>query len=162
MTTHHRNVCKHGRVLSQCRCIGPKEDTIVPCPSDRWHHDRIQPADPTMTDPLRAALDPMRVKDAVMRLPTHDHIFNDTPYLARLEVLDLIDTLARAALAADTAAPTRDAVAAALFDVYGNVTRQGQSIGPDRPGPRVGYRPLEFWLEDADAVLEYARRYPRG
>lgn len=82
-------------------------------------------------------------------------------YVVR-RLLATIDALRLAADTARPAEPTRDAVAAALFDVYGNVTRQGQSIGPDRPGPRVGYRPLEFWLEDADAVLEYARRYPRG
>lgn len=30
--THFRKVCKHGVVTEQCRCIGPKTVTIVPCP----------------------------------------------------------------------------------------------------------------------------------
>ena len=47
-----------------------------------------------------------------------------------------------------------DDLAAALFHVYGNVTRRGPSIGPDRPGPREGYRPLSFWQEDAHIVLD--------
>jgi hypothetical protein len=46
-----------------------------------------------------------------------------------------------------------DDLAAALFYVYGNVTRRGPSIGPDRPGPREGHRPMSFWQEDAHIVL---------
>lgn len=30
---HFRKVCKHGVLVSQCRCPGPKEDTIVICPT---------------------------------------------------------------------------------------------------------------------------------
>jgi len=29
---HNRDVCPHGRVVSQCRCPGPKADRTVPCP----------------------------------------------------------------------------------------------------------------------------------
>lgn len=28
---HFRKVCKHGRVVAQCRCIGPKTEIIAPC-----------------------------------------------------------------------------------------------------------------------------------
>jgi hypothetical protein len=61
----------------------------------------------------------------------------------------------RAALAA-LPAPRLDvdALAGALFYVYGNVTRTGPSIGPDRPGPRTGFRPRPFWEEDARLVVE--------
>lgn len=31
--THYRAVCVHGTVVTQCRCMGPKEDRIVACPS---------------------------------------------------------------------------------------------------------------------------------
>jgi hypothetical protein len=30
---HFINKCEHGVVVSQCRCMGPKTTTIVPCPS---------------------------------------------------------------------------------------------------------------------------------
>ena len=30
---HFISKCKHGRVVTQCRCIGPKEVRIVPCVS---------------------------------------------------------------------------------------------------------------------------------
>lgn len=32
-TSHFRKVCKHGTLVMQCRCIGPRVDIIVPCPS---------------------------------------------------------------------------------------------------------------------------------
>lgn len=33
MAGHHRDVCPHGKVISQCRCIGPKTDRVIrPCP----------------------------------------------------------------------------------------------------------------------------------
>lgn len=32
MSKHFRDVCRHGRVLSQCRCPGPKEERIQECP----------------------------------------------------------------------------------------------------------------------------------
>ena len=28
---HFRKVCKHGIVMGQCRCIGPKVDQLVEC-----------------------------------------------------------------------------------------------------------------------------------
>lgn len=32
---HFRKVCKHGRVVAQCRCLGPKTDTVVDrCPPE--------------------------------------------------------------------------------------------------------------------------------
>lgn len=33
-TMHERQVCKHGVLVSQCRCPGPKVDTVVPCPPE--------------------------------------------------------------------------------------------------------------------------------
>jgi hypothetical protein len=36
MAGHHRDVCPHGKVISQCRCIGPKTDRVIrPCPFPR-------------------------------------------------------------------------------------------------------------------------------
>jgi hypothetical protein len=45
-----------------------------------------------------------------------------------------------------------EALADAVFYVYGNVTRHGASIGPDRPGPREGHRKRSFWVEDARLI----------
>jgi hypothetical protein len=58
-----------------------------------------------------------------------------------------------------------EALADAVCYVYGNVTRHGASIGPDRPGPREGYRKRSFWVEDARLIAaEYAAltRQPEG
>lgn len=52
-----------------------------------------------------------------------------------------------------------DRLADALFYVYGNVTRHGAAIGPDRPGPREGYRPRTFWVDDARLVADRLRGY---
>lgn len=30
--SHSKKVCAHGTLVSQCRCPGPKNTTIVPCP----------------------------------------------------------------------------------------------------------------------------------
>lgn len=30
--SHHRTVCEHGTVITQCRCMAPKVDRVVPCP----------------------------------------------------------------------------------------------------------------------------------
>lgn len=35
MAGHHINRCKHGTVMGQCRCPGPKQTRIVACPP---HH----------------------------------------------------------------------------------------------------------------------------
>lgn len=48
-----------------------------------------------------------------------------------------------------TPLPDRQALASALFHQYGSI-----AIGR--------YRHRSFWLSDADEVLDYARRYPRG
>jgi len=55
---------------------------------------------------------------------------------------------------------TEETLAAALFYLYGNVTKRGPSIGPDRPGPREGYRPMSFWQEDAARILARLREAP--
>lgn len=30
--THDKQVCKHGTIVTQCRCPGPKQTVIVRCP----------------------------------------------------------------------------------------------------------------------------------
>lgn len=48
---HFIEVCKHGRVVRQCRCFGPKDSVIVPCQSPACdgadavddHYDRRPP-----------------------------------------------------------------------------------------------------------------------
>jgi hypothetical protein len=34
MSTHFKSVCKHGMIVTQCRCPSKdKEERLVPCPS---------------------------------------------------------------------------------------------------------------------------------
>lgn len=49
--THHRKVCQHGAVISQCRCPHTKVDILVPCPPS---HDK-QFAALVVIDPDRMA-----------------------------------------------------------------------------------------------------------
>lgn len=56
---------------------------------------------------------------------------------------------------------TRDSLATAMFARYGNVLRDTPSVTVPS-GPLTGARGLEWWLEDADYVLAYARKYPNG
>lgn len=37
--SHYRAECKHGRVYSQCRCMGPKEIRVISCQDDSWHRE---------------------------------------------------------------------------------------------------------------------------
>lgn len=37
---HSRKICRHGIVVAQCRCPGPKVDVIVPCPDSCKERDR--------------------------------------------------------------------------------------------------------------------------
>lgn len=38
MSGHFRKVCEHGKVITQCRCPGPKPDQVVrPCPFGTDH-----------------------------------------------------------------------------------------------------------------------------
>jgi hypothetical protein len=40
MSAHFKKVCKHGRLVTQCRCPGPvKSVIIVPCPDSCKDHD---------------------------------------------------------------------------------------------------------------------------
>lgn len=48
---HFRRECKHGKVWSQCRCIGPKTVTIVPC------SDVACPGDEPRKEPAMATSD---------------------------------------------------------------------------------------------------------
>lgn len=32
MSDHKRYECEHGRLVTQCRCAGPKRVEVVPCP----------------------------------------------------------------------------------------------------------------------------------
>lgn len=60
MSTHHKSECKHGTLVSQCRCPAPdKEVRIVPCPkscNDRPAEDEVE------VDHL--AVDLLRLPDA--------------------------------------------------------------------------------------------------
>jgi hypothetical protein len=46
MPGHYRHICKHGRVVSQCRCPDGVE-TVVLCPDDSWHRDNPNAPVPT-------------------------------------------------------------------------------------------------------------------
>ena len=60
---HFREVCRHGTIVTQCRCIGPKADRIVACPS----HCKA-PKAAAVDD---ATLDKMNAPARVRRCVTH-------------------------------------------------------------------------------------------
>jgi hypothetical protein len=44
LMSHYRAECKHGTLMGQCRCPGPKETRLVPCPPA--HLNWLDPAVP--------------------------------------------------------------------------------------------------------------------
>lgn len=63
--SHKREICPHGQVVGSCRCAGPKDTFVVPCPVPGRHADRpvvhavgtqVDHADPEPAqEPLEAA-----------------------------------------------------------------------------------------------------------
>lgn len=47
--SHYVNKCKHGVIMGQCRCMGPKPTRLVECPPG--HEDML---DPSVLDPAPA------------------------------------------------------------------------------------------------------------
>jgi len=40
--SHFRQVCEHGKVVTQCRCPGPKPDQVIrPCPFGASHDNVV-------------------------------------------------------------------------------------------------------------------------
>lgn len=38
---HAIKVCKHGKIVSRCRCIGPHTTVVVPCPESCKETDHV-------------------------------------------------------------------------------------------------------------------------